>query len=272
MLGGAYPFDTRLGPIDKLIKQASFHFNHPRFQSISNNAKHLIKGLLTVDPKKRFSIKQVFQHPWIESFHFFKNINPSVIPAQPNVSHSLHSENTSSTPLLPSFSKYSSSVPLFNVKAPIEDIFKKKHSSCSIDVTKSKPLNYTTSNQSLHSHSNLSIPSPSISDPHDLSNLKIHDAQNDLFSKPLLNERSEPRDIILSPKASFSSLSSNRILLPAQSTPALYDTTRHDTYRELYPFAEPKTIADKKYRKVQNVDNSNYTTNSQHSEKVKVVN
>lgn len=76
LLGGAYPFDSRLGPIDVLIKKAQFHFRYPRFQKVSENAKHLICGLLTIDPAKRFTLNDVFQHPWIQSFQ----IPPGVAP------------------------------------------------------------------------------------------------------------------------------------------------------------------------------------------------
>lgn len=83
MLGGAYPFDSRLGPIDVLIKNAKFHFRYPRFQKVSENAKNLIRGLLTVDPKRRLTLPEVFQHPWVQSYQVPSGIAPLPILVPP---------------------------------------------------------------------------------------------------------------------------------------------------------------------------------------------
>jgi len=34
-------------------------------EDVSENAKNLIRGLLCTNPKKRLSVKQVLEHPWL---------------------------------------------------------------------------------------------------------------------------------------------------------------------------------------------------------------
>lgn len=49
----------------KQIKSGHFEFIDPYWTDISQAAKDLIKGLLTVNPKKRFTPDQVLSHPWV---------------------------------------------------------------------------------------------------------------------------------------------------------------------------------------------------------------
>lgn len=49
----------------KQIKKGEFDFPDPYWTDISREAKDLIKGLLTVDPKRRLTCDQVLRHPWI---------------------------------------------------------------------------------------------------------------------------------------------------------------------------------------------------------------
>ena len=49
----------------KQIKRGEFDFPAPYWTNISESAKDLVRKLLTVDPAKRFSAKQVLEHPWI---------------------------------------------------------------------------------------------------------------------------------------------------------------------------------------------------------------
>jgi len=49
----------------KQIKKGEYDFPDPYWTDISDSAKELVRGLLTVDPKKRFTAKDVLGHPWI---------------------------------------------------------------------------------------------------------------------------------------------------------------------------------------------------------------
>jgi len=49
----------------KQIKKGEYDFPDPYWTDISDSAKDLIRGLLTVDPKKRMNAKDVGAHPWI---------------------------------------------------------------------------------------------------------------------------------------------------------------------------------------------------------------
>lgn len=49
----------------KQIKKGQYDFPSPYWDNISEHAKQLISGLLTVDPKKRFTPKEVLEHPWV---------------------------------------------------------------------------------------------------------------------------------------------------------------------------------------------------------------
>jgi serine/threonine protein kinase len=49
------------------IRTAEFTFDDPVWESVSDIAKSLITGLLTVDPKKRIKMGQLITHPWLKS-------------------------------------------------------------------------------------------------------------------------------------------------------------------------------------------------------------
>jgi len=49
----------------KQIKKGEYDFPDPYWTDISDAAKHLVRCLLCVDPKKRYTAQQVLQHPWI---------------------------------------------------------------------------------------------------------------------------------------------------------------------------------------------------------------
>jgi serine/threonine protein kinase len=70
LLGGYCPFDT--GPEDRgnkklysLIKEGRFSFDPSFWGGVSEEAKNLISGLLRVDPRKRLTVEQALQHPWV---------------------------------------------------------------------------------------------------------------------------------------------------------------------------------------------------------------
>jgi calcium/calmodulin-dependent protein kinase I len=49
----------------KLIREGNFTFDKPYWDSISNDAKGLIKAMLTVDVSQRLNIDGVMAHPWL---------------------------------------------------------------------------------------------------------------------------------------------------------------------------------------------------------------
>lgn len=68
-LSGEYPFNTSKGESDlfNAIQNSKFSFNE-NWDSISDEAKDLVKGLLEKDPSKRLSIPDVEDHPWMQKF------------------------------------------------------------------------------------------------------------------------------------------------------------------------------------------------------------
>ncbi|CBN80278.1 possible CDPK [Ectocarpus siliculosus] len=68
LLGGYPPFhDENQTRLFRKIKAGNFKFHPEYWQSISNEAKDLIRRLLTVDPKKRLTAAQAVTHPWLLS-------------------------------------------------------------------------------------------------------------------------------------------------------------------------------------------------------------
>uniref|UniRef100_A0A914WQZ9 Ribosomal protein S6 kinase n=1 Tax=Plectus sambesii TaxID=2011161 RepID=A0A914WQZ9_9BILA len=71
MLSGNVPFHAKTKyesatDIMNRIRRAQFSFEEPEWADVSNEAKQLISGLLTVDPTKRFSVSQVAEHAWLQ--------------------------------------------------------------------------------------------------------------------------------------------------------------------------------------------------------------
>jgi 5'-AMP-activated protein kinase catalytic alpha subunit len=61
MVCGYLPFeDNNTTNLYRKILSASY--NLPKF--ISGDAVDLIRGLLTIDPKRRFTIPEIRRHPW----------------------------------------------------------------------------------------------------------------------------------------------------------------------------------------------------------------
>jgi serine/threonine protein kinase len=62
MLSGTVPFKpANLKELNKVIQKGEY----PPIPDISKEAAHLINGLLEIDPKKRFTIEKVMNHPWL---------------------------------------------------------------------------------------------------------------------------------------------------------------------------------------------------------------
>ncbi|KAJ8607024.1 hypothetical protein CTAYLR_006245 [Chrysophaeum taylorii] len=70
LLCGYPPFfdeNNNNAAIFKLIKAGTYEFGSPYWDSVSQQAKDLVTRLLTVDPAKRISSDQVFEHPWMKT-------------------------------------------------------------------------------------------------------------------------------------------------------------------------------------------------------------
>ena len=65
LLSGYPPFvDDDTKSLFRMIRHATYEFHPDYWDGISDDAKNLVKGLLTVDPKERLSSKQVLGSRW----------------------------------------------------------------------------------------------------------------------------------------------------------------------------------------------------------------
>ena len=68
MLCGFHPFfeEETEGTRNKILN-CTYEFPSPYWDSISENAKDLIRSLLILDPERRLSAQQILEHPWLNS-------------------------------------------------------------------------------------------------------------------------------------------------------------------------------------------------------------
>jgi calcium/calmodulin-dependent protein kinase I len=72
LLGGYLPFDTddtddpHKKKLYSMIKKGAFEFEFDPFDTVSSEAKDLIRGLLTVDPAKRLTVEKALEHSWVK--------------------------------------------------------------------------------------------------------------------------------------------------------------------------------------------------------------
>jgi len=67
LLCGFPPFyDDNNAALFEQIKAGDFEFPSPYWDEVSDSAKDLVKKLLNTDPKKRYTCKDVLNHPWIK--------------------------------------------------------------------------------------------------------------------------------------------------------------------------------------------------------------
>jgi serine/threonine protein kinase len=71
VLSAYHPFDPEVGASDAVIirraQLGKYDFEDEEWNAISNEGKDLIKHLLEVDPKKRYSAEETLNHPWMKS-------------------------------------------------------------------------------------------------------------------------------------------------------------------------------------------------------------
>jgi len=76
MLCGFPPFyDESIPELTEKVARGQYTFLSPWWDPISASSKDLISNLLTVDPEKRFTINQFFEHPWVKNEHEKSNPN-----------------------------------------------------------------------------------------------------------------------------------------------------------------------------------------------------
>lgn len=67
ILCGFPPFyDERIESLTEKVARGEYTFLAPWWDEISSDAKYCVSRLLTVDPKKRYTIEEFFQDPWMQ--------------------------------------------------------------------------------------------------------------------------------------------------------------------------------------------------------------
>ncbi|KAG5440073.1 hypothetical protein PCK2_000585, partial [Pneumocystis canis] len=86
-LCGFPPFyDDNFQVLSRKVVKGEYSFFSPWWDGISKSSQDLIRNLLTTDPKKRYTIDQFLNHPWIRES---KKENLSINNMSPDI-HSLH--------------------------------------------------------------------------------------------------------------------------------------------------------------------------------------
>merc|ERR1740124_2184003 len=83
-LGGYHPFDNKgesdLKQTSAAIVSAPPDFDDPIWAGGSQQARHLLNGLLNKDPQERLTIEQLLQHPWVVSGGLAAAIDDQALP------------------------------------------------------------------------------------------------------------------------------------------------------------------------------------------------
>ncbi|XP_062873947.1 serine/threonine-protein kinase Chk2 isoform X1 [Trichomycterus rosablanca] len=82
-LGGYPPFnsDSSSMSVRDQILSGHYCFIKSRWESVSPQAKDLVKKLLVVEPKNRLSIEEALQHPWLKDEEMKKKADSLMYPA-----------------------------------------------------------------------------------------------------------------------------------------------------------------------------------------------
>ena len=68
LLSGYLPFSgDNAAEVFEKISEGRFDFHHREWKKVSDDAKDLIRRLLTVDPKKRIKCGDALKHPWFKN-------------------------------------------------------------------------------------------------------------------------------------------------------------------------------------------------------------
>ncbi|KAI5960894.1 srk1 [Candida theae] len=121
LLCGFPPFyDERIETLTEKVAKGQFTFLEPWWDEISDGAKNCVSNLLTVDPRKRYTIDELLQDPWMKQQTGAGDASSQAIPveapssARIKKSHPIQSHNTSSTANTGKYSKKSRLQQSFN--------------------------------------------------------------------------------------------------------------------------------------------------------------
>ncbi|GAN04677.1 pkinase-domain-containing protein [Mucor ambiguus] len=85
ILCGFPPFyDNSIRALTEKVARGEYTFLSPWWDTISDSVKDLISHLLCVDARKRYTIDQFLNHPWIKEEPFIRNDPMPVLPAKKN--------------------------------------------------------------------------------------------------------------------------------------------------------------------------------------------
>lgn len=86
LLCGFPPFYEEHTPeLFKVIKKGEYDFPEPYWDDVSEEAKDLINKLLVVDPAKRLTAAQVFEHEWMKPEYYSDNPKKALVHFQGNL-------------------------------------------------------------------------------------------------------------------------------------------------------------------------------------------
>jgi serine/threonine protein kinase len=64
MLCGTVPFKaSNMKELHKMIMKGKYHLK----EEVTDEAKHLLKAMLDINPKTRISVSKILEHPWLKS-------------------------------------------------------------------------------------------------------------------------------------------------------------------------------------------------------------
>lgn len=120
-LCGFPPFyDENVHELSRKVVQGEYAFISPWWDGISKSAQDLISNLLTVDPKKRYTIDQFLNHPWIRGLDKKDQLdNVSHVSNSLTLNSSFPSAEIRNSPIFKGFQKDSRSPGIL----PLRDAF-----------------------------------------------------------------------------------------------------------------------------------------------------
>lgn len=100
MLCGFPPFyDESIATLTQKVAKGHYTFLSPWWDHISDEAKHLVKHLLNINPKKRYTIDQFLAHPWMNiKQQRIVNTSPAALLNPASTTTSVAVETISITP------------------------------------------------------------------------------------------------------------------------------------------------------------------------------
>ena len=88
LLGGYPPFhDDNQRNLFKKIKKADFEFHPENWSSVSEEAKDLIKRLLTLNPEQRLTVDEALHHSWVHIMKKFPSLTGVFCDTVPHTDH-----------------------------------------------------------------------------------------------------------------------------------------------------------------------------------------